>query len=182
MKKVNSTIFYVAVVIAVLNSVAFVVEGNWTAFLFFLLTVFATYSIKPDGTIALVSGVVVSNLYRAIDGVQEGMETKNPKDSLSPSETANTSASNDSGSNDTANTKKKTTQPDTTGLDDDNMDKDIDDVMGDEGFQNLMNRQTKLMQNMKNMQPMIAQAKNMLNALPKGFVKQALQQFKLKQK
>jgi len=237
MKKNNKTIFYIALIVAVLNSIAFLVEANWAAFIFFILATFATYSIKPDKTFALVTGIIVSNVYRATNGVHEGLSTskstqgldkksgeENNLDDLhdevlpnertkgnnysskaSGSKMSGTGSkmsgtgSKPSGSKASASnpfavpdqTKKKSgasgsgsaaTLDDDEDEDEEDTEEGFETMLGGKGtFEGLMDRQTQLMKNLKNMQPMIAQAKSMLNALPKGLVKQALQQFKLKQ-
>jgi hypothetical protein len=228
MKKNNKTIFYIALIVAVLNSIAFLVEANWAAFIFFILATFATYSIKPDKTFALVTGIIVSNVYRATNGVHEGLSTSKSTqgldkksgeennlddlhDEVLPNERTkgnnysskasgskmSGTGSKPSGSKASASnpfavpdrTKKKSgasgsaaTLDDDEDEDEENTEEGFETMLGGKGaFEGLMDRQTQLMKNLKNMQPMIAQAKSLLNALPKGLVKQALQQFKLKQ-
>ena len=192
-KKINDTVFYIAVVVAVLNAIGFITENNWTAVVLFLLATFATYSLKPEKTLAIVTGIIVSNVYRALDGSHEGMENKKselpdmgddglddvppPTEAVTPPK-ASTARKTSATTASTVSKKPKAKEEST--LDDD---LNLDNMLGGQGsLEGLMDRQTQLMKNLKNMQPMIAQAKNMLSALPKGFVKQALQQFKLKQK
>ena len=181
-KKINDTVFYIAVVVAVLNAIGFITEKNWTAVVLFVLATFATYSLKPEKTLAIVTGVIVSNVYRALDGSHEGMANKG-EDGLDPV----VDGSKASKAKPKASTASKTAATTASSVGKKGKDEfeelNIDSVLGGNGsLEGLMDRQTKLMKNLKNMQPMIAQAKNMLNALPKGFVKQALQQFQLKQK
>ena len=180
-KKVSDTVYYIAVIVAVFNCIAFTVEASWTALLFFLLATFATYSVKPDKTVALVTGIVVSNLFRATQGVHEGMSTgkstrdldKDSSDGLDdiellPERPTKAPREKEAPKPTVAKPKAKSTQ-----------DLDIDNMLNGNGsLEGLMARQSKLMKNLKDMQPMMAQAKNMLKSLPKGFVKQALAQFK----
>ena len=187
-KKVSDTVYYIAVIVAVFNCIAFVVEGSWTPLLFFLLATFATFSVKPDKTLALVTGIVVSNLYRATAGVHEGMTTsKSTRDLVQDSsdgldEVATqtrapkpTAAKPKAKSSQDLDVETTVSKPKGESSQDD----EIERMMGGKGsLEGLMARQSKLMKNLKDMQPMMAQAKNMLNSLPKGFVKQALAQFK----
>ena len=181
-KKASETIYYVVVIVAVFNCIAFMVEGSWTPLLFFLLATFATFSVKPDKTLALVTGIVVSNLYRATAGVHEGMTTEKSTRDL---EDSNDGLDDVAMSSIKAPTKppSKAKVPKPTAakpIAKSNQDLEIDNLLGGSGgsLEGLMARQSKLMKNLKDMQPMMAQAKNMLNSLPKGFVKKALEQFK----
>ena len=178
-KKVSETVYYIAVIVAVFNCIAFIVEGSWTPLLFFLLATFATFSIKPDKTLALITGIVVSNLYRATAGVHEGMTSgKSTRDLDSDSSDGlDTEMSIKKAMKAPSKTVPKPTMSKPTVKS--NQDLELDNIMGGNGsLEGLMARQTKLMKNLKDMQPMMAQAKNMLNSLPKGFVKKALEQFK----
>jgi hypothetical protein len=199
-KKASNTIFYIAVVIAVLNAIAFIVESNWTAVLFFLLATFATYSIKPSKTFALVTGIIVSNLYRATNGVHEGMASRKSMvdgdDGMDAPQASPTSKSAETKKLTPTKVKKPAVQYDEED-DYEEEDKKKEEEEAEEAeadgdlnldtmfnsknsLEGLMSRQTKLMKNLKDMQPMMAQAKNMLKSLPKGFVKKALEQFKQK--
>ena len=192
--KGNSIVFYIAVVIAVINLIAFVVEANWTAFLFFVLATFATFKIKPDKTFALITGIIVSNLYRATNGLHEGLTSSKSIQDLKgdePDEKERNMSIADDNITDGIDVKKATKAPTKTpkptmskvkSTNKSNDDLNLDSMLNSGAVEQMMDRQSQLMKNLKQMQPMIAQAKNMLNALPKGFVKQALQQFKLKQK
>jgi len=194
-KKANETVFYIAVIVGVFNSIAFLVEAHWVAFIFFLLVTGATYAIKPDKTFALVTGIIVSNVFLIVSGIDpksyEGMSTKKKRemeDAMNEEQLQEEEEQEQINADDEEavgegeeeeeegmqNKKEK-------GGGDVMADLDIDGIMGsNSSLEGLMERQTKLMQNLKDMQPMMAQAKNMLNALPKGFVKKALQQFKQK--
>jgi hypothetical protein len=184
--KADNTVFYIALVVAVLSAIGFFVESNFTALIFFVLATFATYSIKPDRTLALVTGIIVSNLYRVTNGVHEGLtskkDTEKAKKKTDQDEDTETDGL-DKPVDDPIDTKalKKAETKDTTEKFSNNI--NLDALLeGNGSLDSMMERQTKLMDNLKNMQPMIAQAKSMLNALPKGFVQQALQQFKMKKK
>ena len=193
-EKGNSIVFYIAVVIAVINLIAFVVEANWTAFLFFVLATFATFKIKPDKTFALITGIIVSNLYRATNGLHEGLTSSKSIQDLKgdePDEKKGNMSIADDSITDAIDVKNATKAPTKTpkpmmskvkSTNKSNDDLNLDSMLNSGDVEQMMDRQSQLMKNLKQMQPMIAQAKNMLNALPKGFVKQALQQFKLKQK
>lgn len=194
-KKASNTIFYIAVVLAVLNAIAFIVENNWTAFLFFLLATFATYSIKPQKTFALVVGIIVSNLFRASNGVHEGMVSSKSTDDMEMEDGLDAVETSSSTKSEKKLTPTKVQKPkekkqaiqydedDEEEEEEEEADGDLnlDTMFNSKGsLEGLMSRQTKLMQNLKDMQPMMAQAKNMLKSLPKGFVKKALEQFKQK--
>jgi hypothetical protein len=188
-KKANETVFYIAVIVGVFNSIAFMVEAHWVAFIFFLLVTGATYAIKPDKTFALVTGIIVSNVFLIVSGIDpksyEGMSTKKKRemeDEMNEEQLQEEEEQNQINADD-----EEAVEDEDEGMQNKKekggsnvmADLDIDGIMGsNSSLEGLMERQTKLMQNLKDMQPMMAQAKNMLNALPKGFVKKALQQFK----
>lgn len=73
------TVFYIVVFIAVLNLIAFTSVNDWKSVVFMLLAAGACYAVTPDQTLALVVGIVASNLFRASSAMQEGMAEK-PKD------------------------------------------------------------------------------------------------------
>lgn len=180
-KKASETVYYIVVIVAVFNSIAFMVEGSWIPLLFFLLATFATFSVKPDKTFALVTGIVVSNLYRATSGVHEGMTTGKSTRDLDPSDGLDDADMSSMKAPTKAPSKAKVPKPTVAKpAAKSNQDLEIDNLLGGNNgsLEGLMARQSKLMKNLKDMQPMMAQAKNMLNSLPKGFVKKALEQFK----
>ena len=70
------TVFYIVVFIAVLNLIAFTSVNDWKSVVFMVLAAGACYAVTPDQTLALVVGIVASNLFRASSGMQEGMVEK----------------------------------------------------------------------------------------------------------
>ena len=70
------TVFYIVVFIAVLNLIAFTAVNDWKSVVFMVLAAGACYAVTPDQTLALVVGIVASNLFRASSAMQEGMAEK----------------------------------------------------------------------------------------------------------
>lgn len=156
--KSNITIWYVVVVVALLNVVAFLSEKSWSSIGILLLASGVTYAVKPDRTLALVAGIVVANLYKATAGVHEGMAIKNrKKPAKKPDATLKKNASK----------PKENAVPEA-----------LTSMLGgsEKSLEGLMDRQNQLMANLKNMQPIMAQAQQMMSHLPKGFMDKALKQ------
>jgi hypothetical protein len=78
MKDMNSpTVFYVVLIIAVLNVLGYLSTKDWNSLTFFLLAAGLTYTVSQHRVLALVVGVVGASLFRA-SGVmhREGLATK----------------------------------------------------------------------------------------------------------
>ena len=83
------TAFYIVVFIAVLNLIAFTSVNDWKSVVFMVLSTGACYAVTPDRTLALVVGIVTSNLFRASTAMQEGMTVKK-KEKKIPEDMQNT--------------------------------------------------------------------------------------------
>ena len=158
--KTNKTIWYVVVVVALLNVVAFLSEKSWSSIGILLLASGVTYAVKPDRTLALVAGIVVANLYKATAGVHEGMKgNRNRKDARKKDKRKPQAEET---------TKEKPSAP-------------LDAMLGSkENLEGLMDRQNQLMANLKNMQPIMAQAQEMMAHLPKNFMENAMKKLTAK--
>ena len=170
--KTNKTIWYVVVVVALLNVVAFFSEKSWSSLGILVLASGVTYAVKPDRTLALVAGIIVANLYKATAGVHEGMKGKkegmNRRNKRRPS-TAET-------------TEEETDEPKEADDEDKAVEEATDatepltSMLGgsEKSLEGLMDRQNQLMANLKNMQPIMAQAQQMMAHLPKDFMNKAM--------
>jgi hypothetical protein len=167
-KSSESSVWYVVLIVAVLNVVAFVSEKNWHALIFFALATGATYAIKPDKVLALVTGVIVSNVFKATVGVHEGYASRGKPEEPDASNAKDDnplSLDNDESTPKPApSKKKKEVDP-------------LDSALEGTSLDGLMKRQTELMTNLKTMQPLILQAKSMMKAIPPGMMKKAMEGF-----
>ena len=161
----NKTIWYVVVVVVLLNVVAFFSEKSWSSIGILVLASGLTYAVKPDRTLALVAGIIVANLYKATTGVHEGMAGKSSGESSKTQE-----------EEPAPQKKKKSLENKSPAI-------DLQTLMGggkDGGLDGMMSRQKELMTNLKNMQPLMAQAQEMMANLPEGFMEKALEKFSKK--
>jgi hypothetical protein len=163
----NNTVFYVVAIIAVLNCISFISSHSWQPLTFFVLATFAAYSVKPDKVFALVTGIVVSNLFSATMGVYEGYASKGRAEVKADSEKQVTDEqATDAMPVPTPNKKKSSTDQAAS-------------------LNELMARQKELFQNIKNVQPMISQAQSMIKDmnLSPEFMQKAMEGFmKMKKK
>ena len=159
------TAFYIVVFIAVLNVIAFTSVNDWKSVVFMVLAGGACYAITPDRTLALVVGIIASNLYRASSSMQEGMAKKDEEEEKLPVE-------------DPAEPAAAPAEPAKA------------EAEGDEGFGNfgnmdikgLMAKQMQLMAGIKGMAPLLVQAQKTMSQLPKGFLKQAMKKLNFENK
>lgn len=158
------TAFYIVVFIAVLNVIAFASVNDWKPVVFMALAAGATYAVNPDQTLALVVGIVASNLYRASSSMHEGMtenakkkKKKEPEPSYDDPEAAPAT-------------------PDPAAVEDD----PIESMVKNMDIKGMLAKQSELMEGIKSMGPLMAQGNKMIAELPKGFLKQAMNNMKLK--
>jgi hypothetical protein len=177
-KSNNKTIWYVVVVVAILNVVAFFSEKNWSSLGILVLASGVTYAVKPDRTLALVAGIIVANLYKATAGVHEGMTGEEAKKRRAKSKKPTDKAADE------------VIEDEPSEADDEGADKaSAEDTMepltamfsgSEKSLEGLMDRQNQLMVNLKNMQPIMAQAQQMMAHLPKDFMTTALKKLTAK--
>jgi hypothetical protein len=160
------TAFYIVVFIAVLNVIAFSSVNDWKAVVFMALAAGATYAVSPDQTLALVVGIVASNLYRASSSMQEGMtENKKKQDAkkkkmdyeMEPEAAPET--------------------PDPAAVEEVDP---IESMVKNMDIKGMLAKQSELMEGIKSMGPLMAKGNEMIANLPKGFLKQAMNNMKLK--
>ena len=156
------TAFYIVVFIAVLNVIAFASVNDWKPVVFMALAAGATYAVNPDRTLALVVGIVASNLYRASSSMHEGM-TENAKKKEKPVPPPyDVEAAPDT--------------PDPAAVEED----PIESMVKNMDIKGMLAKQSELMEGIKSMGPLMAQGNKMIAELPKGFLKQAMNNMKLK--
>lgn len=168
--KTNKTIWYVVVVVALLNVVAFLSEKSWSSLGILVLASGVTYAVKPDRTLALVTGIVVANLYKATAGVHEGMKGGKPE--------GNRNRKQRKQSKESTIEEEAVAAPKADA-------KGVDEALtmlggSEKSLEGLMDRQNQLMANLKNMQPIMAQAQQMMAHLPKKFMEEALEKLTAK--
>jgi len=158
------TVFYIVVFVAVLNVIAFTSVNDWKSVVFMVLAAGATYAVNPDQTLALVVGIVASNLFRASTGMLEGMTKKEKKEE-----------EEDAPEEDEPEEVVPTAAPEMAG----------DEPFGNFGsmdIKDLMAKQMQLMAGIKGMAPLLVQAQKTMSQLPKGFLKQAMKKLNFENK
>ena len=159
------TAFYIVVFIAVLNVIAFASVNDWKSVMFMALAAGATFAIKPDQTLALVVGIIASNLYRASSSMQEGMAVKKKKkDEAVP-------PPYDQLGEEAAPEAAPEAVPEADPIE--SMVKNMD-------IKGMLAKQSELMEGIRSMGPLMAKGNEMIRNLPKGFLKQAMENMKLK--
>ena len=173
----NNSVFYVVAIIAVLNCISFISSHSWQPLTFFVLATFAAYSVKPDKIFALVTGIVVSNLFSATMGVYEGYAPKG-RAVVKPVQQDMPDEDQDMQDEDQDQDQVVKAMPSATP----NKKKSTDQASS---LNELMARQKELFQNIKNVQPMISQAQSMIKDmnLSPEFMQKAMEGFmKMKKK
>jgi hypothetical protein len=155
MKKTESSVWYVVLLVAVLTVIAFVSERNWKALAFFALATAATYAIKRDKLWALVTGIITSNVFKAVMGSSEGFEGKEEDEKTMDDEVK--------GPKPAVEKKKK--------------DSTLEDALDGSSLDGLMKRQTELTDNLKKLEPLMMQAKDMMKVIPPDMMKKAMSDF-----
>ena len=147
----NKMIFYVIVVIAVLNVIAYVSVKDWNSVIFFFLAGFIAHVFKLGNTLSLIVAILSANIFRATTFMREGLETKKKK-----------------------NKKQVDPVPDEKKIDYAANLKDPETFKSLEGLANkandLANRQESLQMMTKKLGPMMDKAMKLMDKLPKGFL------------
>ena len=154
----NST--YVLAIITILNLIAYVSVKDWKASAILIAAGMATYFLQ--NSILLFVGILAAALTRSV--YIEGLENKEPKKEEEKEKEKKESV-------------KKTTEV---------IDGDYTDIKGAtlEGLSQqageLAERQTNLFEMAKQLAPMMQQAENMMNKLPKGFLEDTMKRMNKK--
>jgi hypothetical protein len=80
----NKMLFYVIVVIAVLNIIAYVSVQDWNSVIFFFLVGFLAHTFKLGNTLSLIVAILSANIFRATAIMREGLENKKKKKQPEP--------------------------------------------------------------------------------------------------
>jgi hypothetical protein len=72
----NKMLFYVIVVIAVLNVVAYLSVEDWNSLIFFFLAGFLAHVFKLGNTLSLIVAILSANIFRATNSMREGLKNK----------------------------------------------------------------------------------------------------------
>jgi|688.fasta_scaffold359962_2 hypothetical protein len=75
----NKMLFYVIVVIAVLNVVAYLSVEDWNSLIFFFLAGFLAHAFKLGNTLSLIVAILSANIFRATNSMREGLKNKKKK-------------------------------------------------------------------------------------------------------
>jgi hypothetical protein len=158
MKDMNSpTVFYIVLIIAVLNVFGYASTNDWNSLTFFLLATGVTYAVSLHRVLALVVGVVGASLFRASGMMhREGMTTKELK--------AKTKLKAKRGA---APTIKQIAAPTAAPT-----------ISAFENLENLdinVKEQEQLLQATKQMKPMMESMNKMMASLPEGFLQKAVE-------
>jgi hypothetical protein len=140
----NKPLLYIVFVIAVFNIVAYVSVQDWNSIIVFVLAGLVTYAFDVNKTLVLVAAIISASVFRA-SKYMEGM-TKKKKEPI-------------------PNEKKSELTPIKEGT-------TLEGLT--QSANNLMDRQEKLHQLAGQLEPMMKQAQQMMNNLPKGFLKNAM--------
>ena len=140
----NKPLLYIVFVIAVFNVVAYVSVQDWNSVMVFVLAGLVTYAFDVNKTLVLIAAIISASVFRA-SKYMEGM-TKKKKGPIPHEKKA-----------ELASIKEGTTLEGLT-----------------QSANNLMDRQEKLHQLAGQLEPMMKQAQQMMNNLPKGFLKNAM--------
>jgi hypothetical protein len=149
----NKMLFYVVCVIAIFNIIAYLSVRDWHSLIFFVLAAMVAYGFKLGNTLILIIAILSANIFRASNIMREGLETKKKQKAVpKPNE-------------------KKT---DFADADDDEDDKQhsTETLEGlTKSAHKLMDRQQSLQAMTNQLEPMMKQAMQMMNQLPKDFLK-----------
>lgn len=162
------TAFYIVVFIAVLNVIAFSTVNDWKAVVFMALAAGATYAVSPDQTLALVVGIVASNLYRASSSMQEGMADQKKKKKEKEKEEPEPPPYEDP--------EAAPATPDPAAVDVD----PIESMVKNMDIKGMLAKQSELMEGIKSMGPLMAKGNEMIAKLPRGFLTKAMNNMNLK--
>ena len=197
----NKLLFYVVVVISVLNLLVFLSVQDWNSVIFFALAGFVAYSFKVDNTISLIIALVASNIFRASKKLREGLENSTSEDTEDKDEDKDEDKENPVSSK-----KKDTPTPppvlppinkstDKPKITSDNEPKPAEAMTSTHGrntsmnasnissttlegltstAHSLMDRQDQLQNLAKQLGPLMTQASKMMKQLPDGFLRDAM--------
>lgn len=166
MKDMNSpTIFYIVLIIAVLNVLGYTSTKDWNSLTFFLLASGVTYAVTQHRVLSLVVGVVGASLFRA-SGVmhREGLTTRRSK--IAPDH------SDDEDTDIYASTK----EPDNTRVEAE----DDYSINAFENFEGQIKKQRQMLKLSKEMAPIAKSMNQLIKNLPEGFIENALETLKNK--
>ena len=147
----NKMLFYVVCVIAIFNIIAYLSVRDWHSLIFFVLAGMVAYGFKLGNTLILIIAILSANIFRASNIMREGLETKKKQKSTpKPNEKKTDFAATDE--------EDKQHSPETLeGL--------------TKSAHKLMDRQQSLQAMTNQLEPMMKQAMQMMNQLPKDFLK-----------
>jgi hypothetical protein len=146
----NKMLFYVIVVIAILNVIAYLSVEDWNSIIFFFLAGVVAHAFKLGNTLSLIVAILSANVFRATKFMREGLENK----------------------------KKKKPQPEP--VPDEKIDyaanlKEPESFKSLEGLatkaNDLVKRQENLQMMTKKLGPMMDKAMKLMDRLPKNFLK-----------
>jgi parvulin-like peptidyl-prolyl isomerase len=148
----NKMLFYVIVVIAILNVIAYLSVKDWNSLIFFFLAGFVAHAFQLGKTLSLIVAILSANIFRATKIMREGLETKKKKKQPEP-------------------------EPDEKKIDYASNLKEPETFKSLEGLankaDNLVRSQENLQMMTKKLGPMMDKAMKLMDRLPKGFLEKA---------
>ena len=147
----NKMLFYVIVVIAILNVIAYLSVEDWNSIIFFFLAGLVAHAFKLGNTLSLIVAILSANVFRATKFMREGLENKKKKQP------------------DPVPDEKKIDYTSPTNL------KEPESFKSLEGLatkaNDLVKRQENLQMMTKKLGPMMDKAMKLMDRLPKDFLK-----------
>jgi len=172
----------IAIVLVALSTLWYASQGDWTTLGFFACTLIFTKFVIKHRPFALIIAIAVSFLFKQVNNVQEGLENKKG----APPVVAAAAVSKKKIESTTTTTKvqpkeEEKKEPAKKALPKSRQDDTFTDMFSaanENNLEKLMQRQTVLMSQLKNMAPLMQSAKEAIKQLPAGYLEKALKTLK----
>jgi uncharacterized membrane protein (DUF106 family) len=165
----NSTVFYIVVVVAVFNLIAYLSVRDWTSIACFVLAGLVTYAFDTNKTVVLVIAIITATLVRITRFQRDGMENKKKekvKEKIKEK------------------VKERKEIPESHEASDLNPMEEFKNALSGSNLEGLQLKTDKLMKHQKdifhmaqNLKPMMEQATELMKSLPNGFLEKAMKNF-----
>jgi len=162
----NNMVFYIVVIIAFFNIVAFLTVRDWNSIAFFVLALVIANAFKINPILSLVIAIISANVFRASKSLQEGLKNKKHKP---PKHVKPHLKKNDNPDPLPKEPKSSAKNAASTSIDSTTLEGLTSTANG------LMERQDKLHDLAGQLGPLMTQASKMLKQLPEGFLQNAFQ-------
>ena len=172
--------FTIAVVLVALSTMWYASQGDWTTLGFFACTLIFTLFVIKHRPFALIIAIAVSFLFKQINNVQEGLENKKGAPPVAAAASKKKISSTTTTTKDKPKeeeTEEPAKKPEPKSKQDDTF-TDMFSAANENNLEKLMQRQTVLMSQLKNMAPLMQSAKEAIKQLPAGYLEKALKTLK----